>query len=57
MDIGERMTEEYICYCDKVTRQDIEQAVKSGAKTLRDIQKMTGAMTHCDCKNKNPKGT
>lgn len=57
MDMGERMTEEYICYCDKVTRQDIEQAVKSGAKTLRDIQKMTGAMTHCDCKNKNPKGT
>ena len=48
---------EYICYCDKVTEEDIVRAIGQGARTIRDIQRMTGAMTHCDCANKNPKGT
>ena len=48
---------EYICYCDKVTEDDIVRAIGQGARTIRDIQRMTGAMTHCDCANKNPKGT
>lgn len=48
---------DYICYCDRVTEKDIVKAIQKGARTLKDIQKMTGAMTHCDCKNKNPKGT
>lgn len=48
---------EYICYCDEVTREDILGAVMQGARTLRDVKRMTGAMSHCDCKNKNPKGT
>ncbi len=47
----------YICYCDMVTEEDIVNAIKKGARTLKDIKNMTGAMTHCDCKNKNPKGT
>ncbi|MFQ9885439.1 MAG: (2Fe-2S)-binding protein [Negativibacillus massiliensis] len=48
---------EYICYCDKVTEEDIVRAIGQGARTIRDIQRMTGAMTNCDCANKNPKGT
>ena len=48
---------EYICYCDKVTEEDIVRAIGQGARTIRDIQRMTGAMTHCDCANQNTKGT
>lgn len=48
---------EYICWCDKVTEEDIIKAMENGARTVRDIKNMTGAMTHCDCENKNPKGT
>ncbi len=48
---------EYICYCDKVTKQDIITAIDNGARTLKDIKRMTGAATHCDCANQNPKGT
>lgn len=48
---------EYICYCDQVTEEEIITAIRQGARNLRDIRRMTGAMTHCDCEHKNPKGT
>lgn len=32
------------------------QALQNGAKNLRDIQKMTGACTVANCKEKNPSG-
>lgn len=47
----------YVCYCDEVTEEDIENAVKNGASSVKEVIRMTGAMQHCDCKVKNPKGT
>ena len=48
---------EYICYCDRVTEEDIIRAMENGARSLKDIKAATGAMSHCDCANKHPKGT
>ncbi|PWL63177.1 MAG: (2Fe-2S)-binding protein [Oscillospiraceae bacterium] len=47
----------YICYCDKVTEEDIREAIRGGASTVAEVIRVTGAMRHCDCKVKNPKGT
>ena len=47
----------YICYCDEVTEDDIVAAMRAGASSVAEVIKRTGAMVHCDCKNKNPKGT
>lgn len=46
----------YVCYCDQVTQEDIRQAVRKGACSPRQVIQMTGAMRHCDCKNKHPQG-
>ena len=45
-----------ICYCNQVTQKEIESAIRSGAKTLPDIQKSTGACTGNQCKELNPSG-
>ena len=39
------MAKKIICYCKNVSEQKIIQAKKNGAKSLKDIQKMTGACT------------
>lgn len=49
------MQSEIICYCSNVSRQEIIDAIKNGAKTLRDIRNMTGACTAGKCKELNPK--
>ena len=41
------MNNETICYCYGITKQDIIDAIKDGAKTLEDIQDKTGAGTAC----------
>ncbi|WAM33607.1 Csac_0668 family 2Fe-2S cluster-binding (seleno)protein [Caldicellulosiruptor morganii] len=47
----------YVCYCSRVTEEDIIDAVlKKGAKTLGDACKITGAMTECKCEINNPTG-
>lgn len=45
-----------ICYCNQVTQNEIESAIRLGAKTLSDIQKSTGASTGNQCKELNPSG-
>jgi len=45
-----------ICYCKNVTVDEIERAVVKGAKTLSDIQAITGACTGNKCKELNPLG-
>lgn len=46
-----------ICYCAGVTRKEIKDAVlRQGAKTLAEVQQLTGAMTGCECVTKNPAG-
>ena len=48
--------EELICYCNNVSKQEIETAIMEGAKTLKNIQEMTTACTGNQCKALNPKG-
>ena len=50
------MKDEMICYCKNVKRSQIVKAIKDGAKSLKDIQKMTKACTGNRCKEINPKG-
>ena len=48
--------DEIICYCKQVTKSEIEKAILDGAKTLKDIQGITGACTGNQCKELNPSG-
>jgi bacterioferritin-associated ferredoxin len=48
--------QEIICYCKQVTKREVELAIQNGAKTLKDIQEITGACTGNQCKEMNPKG-
>ncbi len=45
-----------ICYCKNVIVDEIEQAIVNGAKTIGDIQTITGACTGNKCKELNPLG-
>ena len=45
-----------ICHCKQVSQSGIEKAISDGAKTLKDIQEMTGACTGNQCKELNPSG-
>jgi bacterioferritin-associated ferredoxin len=52
------ITGEYVCYCNKVTEQDIRIAIEEkGAGSVAEVIKMTGAMVNSNCKVNNPKGT
>lgn len=47
----------YACYCSKVTEEQvIEAVVKHGAKTVREVNAITGAMKNSNCKENNPLG-
>lgn len=48
---------EFVCYCNKVTEQDIVNAIQNGASTIEDVIKLTGAMKNSNCAVNNPKGT
>lgn len=39
--------EKTVCYCAKVTVQDIANAIANGAKTTDEIQEVTKAATCC----------
>ncbi|OQX99339.1 MAG: hypothetical protein B6I20_10075 [Bacteroidetes bacterium 4572_117] len=45
-----------ICYCKNISENEISEAINRGAKTLKDIQDMTGACTGNDCEKLNPSG-
>jgi len=49
-------TDRLVCYCGKVTRGRIISAIRSGATTLKQIQKTTSAGLGDRCKELNPKG-
>lgn len=52
-----REPEMYVCYCNKVTEQDIFSAMKEvGARTIEEVIKITGAMKNSNCAVNNPKG-
>ena len=46
----ETVVGEYVCYCNKVTEQDIIEAIKNGAKTIEEVIEVTGAMKNSNCK-------
>jgi bacterioferritin-associated ferredoxin len=47
----------YACYCSKVTEEQVINAViKDGAKTVKDIIEITGAMKNSQCIKNNPLG-
>jgi len=47
----------YTCYCSKVTEdQVINAVVKDGANNMKEVLKITGAMSSPDCQKKNPLG-
>ena len=47
----------YICYCNKVTEDQIINAVLvDGAEDIKDIIKLTGAMKNGKCETNNPVG-
>jgi bacterioferritin-associated ferredoxin len=47
----------YACYCSKVTeKQVIDAVIKHGAKTVKDIIEITGAMKNSQCLKNNPLG-
>lgn len=47
----------YICYCNQVTEENIINAVKNeGARNMKDIIKLTGAMKNGKCEVNHPTG-
>lgn len=47
----------YACYCSKVTEdQVIEAVIKHSAKTVKEVNAVTGAMKNPNCIEKNPLG-
>lgn len=47
----------YVCYCSKVTREQvIDAVVNHGAKTVQEVNEITGAMKNANCKENNPLG-
>ena len=47
----------YACYCSKVTEEQVRNAVLiDGATNMREILKITGAMSNSQCQKKNPLG-
>lgn len=47
----------YICYCSQVTEKEIIQAiVNDGAKTIKELIEITGAMNNCNCELNHPTG-
>jgi len=45
-----------VCYCGGVDRATIVAAIRHGASSLKDVQRMTGAGVGSRCKELNPKG-
>jgi NAD(P)H-nitrite reductase large subunit len=45
-----------VCYCIKVDKKTIIDAIKNGSITLREIKKSTKACTGNSCKDLNPSG-
>ena len=46
----------FVCYCSKVSENDIKQAVINGANTVEKVIAATGAMQNSNCAVNNPKG-
>lgn len=55
MDISQLSENAMICYCKKVTKMDIKQAIEQGATTLKEVARITGACQSSEfCHEMNP---
>ncbi|BAT72382.1 conserved hypothetical protein [Thermosulfidibacter takaii ABI70S6] len=50
------MVDEIICWCAGITRKEIEEAVKRGARTEKEVRDTLNKWERGKCKEKNPKG-
>jgi bacterioferritin-associated ferredoxin len=48
---------EKVCYCNNVTKDDIFNAIQNGADSVESVIKATGAMLNSNCAVNNPKKT
>jgi bacterioferritin-associated ferredoxin len=47
----------YACYCSQVTEEQvIDAVVNHGARSIRDVNRVTGSMSQPDCEKNNPRG-
>jgi len=47
----------YACYCSEITEEQVINAVvKDGATNMKEVLKVTGAMSNSQCQKKNPLG-
>lgn len=47
----------YVCYCSKVAEEQVVEAVLvHGARTVKEVNTITGAMRDCNCIEENPLG-
>ena len=56
MNWKEAPENEIVCYCQRVNKGTIIDAIKSGKTTLVQIKEATTACTGGNCKEKNPSG-
>ncbi|KJS88087.1 Csac_0668 family 2Fe-2S cluster-binding (seleno)protein [Peptococcaceae bacterium BICA1-8] len=50
-------TPKYACYCSKITEEQVINAViKDGARNIKDVINLTGAMKNAQCQKNNPLG-
>ena len=47
--------DDIVCYCSNVTKGEIVEAIRNGAKTLEDIRRATSACTIGRCKELSPR--
>ena len=48
---------QYACYCSRVTVEDVTRAVvEQGASSVKEVNRLTGAMKNANCKLNNPLG-
>jgi NAD(P)H-nitrite reductase large subunit len=55
-DILQAPQDETVCWCSEVSKLQILDAIHSGAATIADIRRMTGACTVGRCKELSPRG-
>ena len=53
-DVTTLEEDDLICYCCKVDKLTIVNAIKSGATTLKMLKESTNACTGSECKELNP---
>lgn len=48
---------DYVCHCNRVTEQDIINAINGGAQSVEEVIALTGALQNSNCIINNPKGS